>query len=97
MGGNRGGGGSRSCLGDVFVFLRTFAAHADRADDFSVDDNRNATLQGRCAGQRQCGYAPFFDLIFEIFAGPAEDGRGSRFSDSYLDARDLRIVEPVEQ
>ena len=97
MGGNRGGGGSGSSLGDVFILLRTLATHADRADDLSVDANRNASLQWRRTGQRQCGYAPFLDLILEIFAGSAEDGRGSRFSDSYLDARDLRIVEPVEQ
>src|SRR6185369_12887496 len=94
---DRVGGGSDSSFGFVVLTKRPLATHADRADDLSVDANRNASLQWRRTGQRQCGYAPFLDLILEIFAGSAENGRGSRFSDSYLDARDLRIVEPAEQ
>lgn len=38
----------RTGLGDFFILRRAFrAAHANRADDLSVMNNRHATLQGR--------------------------------------------------
>src|ERR1051326_4163703 len=86
-----------SCLGNVLIFLRSVTAYANRPDHLSLVNYGDATLQRRCPRQRQRSYTPVTHLIFKHFARPAEDRRSSRFANANLNARNLRIVEPLQQ
>src|SRR5512145_2515624 len=76
----RGYRGSRDR--DVLIDLGSLAAHANGADDFSVNGNGHAALQGHRAMKRESGDAAIPDLLFEDFARPAVDGRRARLVDA---------------
>src|SRR5262249_13205798 len=90
----RGGGAG---FGDVFVFLRCVSAHTDGANDFSIDEDGNSSLERRSAWQHQRSGSPVFDLVLELLARPAEIRGRTSLADCDIDARDLRIVETLEE
>src|SRR6516162_4174368 len=86
-----------SCIGNVLIFLRCVAAHADGADDVSFKHDRNSTLQRRRPRQSQSSDATVANLIFKYFAWPTENRRRSRFANANLNARNLRVVKSLQQ
>src|SRR5262249_32900114 len=89
-------GSGRSRFRNVFIFLRSIAADAYCADDFAFIDDRYSALKRCRAGQREGRNAPVAYLIFEDFAWPSEDRGGAGLADADLNARNLRIVEAVQ-
>lgn len=47
-------------------------------------------------GRASAEYPASLDLVLEDLARAPEDGRGPGLGDAHLDARHLRVVEPVE-
>ena len=84
-----------SNLGDIFVFLRSITAYANRPDYFSFVNYGHTTLQRRCTWQNERSYAPLADLIFKHLTWASDNRRCSRFTNSNLDARDLCVVESL--
>src|SRR5262245_26412946 len=69
---NRCRGCRHACFCHVLVFLRAFAAHTDRPDHFSVEDNRHAALQRSCSRKGKRGNSTLLDLILEILTRAPE-------------------------
>src|SRR5262249_15236825 len=90
---NSGSSACSSDLGNVLILLWRVTADSDSANDFSFENDGNATLQSRRTGQGQRGYATLADLIFKHFARPVENCRRPRFADSNLYAGNLGVVE----
>src|SRR5262245_51494510 len=86
-----------SDLGDIFVFLRSITAYTNRPDHFSLVNNRDSTLQRCCPRQRQRSYATVAHLIFKHFAWASENRCRSSFTNANLNARNLRVVESLQQ
>src|SRR5205814_9001590 len=91
------GGACGPSLGDVLIFLRSVATDADRANHIAFENNRDTTLQWGRPRQSQRRYTAVANLILKHLARPAENRRSPRFPNANLNARDLRVVESLQQ
>src|SRR4051812_44064685 len=78
----------RTCDCQLFVLLRARrAAHADAADDATIELNRYATLKRSEIRERDHGRAPFFDNLFEEARRALEHDGSARLADGDVCAR----------
>src|SRR5919205_4312044 len=78
--------GPRSGERHGLVLVGGLAADANGANRLPLDDERDAALQRHAAGQLQRAEAPVPDLVLELLAGPAEDGRRAGLVHGHVDA-----------
>src|SRR4051812_40110233 len=83
-------------LGADAVLLRGHAADADRTDDLAVDDQRDAALEWRHAGEAEDRQPAAGQPVLEGLARPLEARRGARLVLRDLGAGDLGVVHALE-
>src|SRR5918995_3372033 len=84
--------------GEFFILLRTGGAtDAYRADDFPINDDRNAALERCEIVESGHGGTPFIDHIFEELGRPFEQHRSPRLADRNVGAGSKSIVEPLDR
>src|SRR6266545_6145626 len=81
---------------DVLIFLRRISAYADGADHFAIGNERHTALKGCRSGKREGGNTPVLNLVFEDFTRATKTRRGAGFTDTYVDARHLSVVETLQ-
>src|SRR5439155_26622815 len=93
---SRGLEGGRAGDGDVFIFLRRISAYADGAHHFTVENERHTALKRCRSGKGESGNTPVLNLVFEDFTRATKNRRGAGFTDTYVDARHLSVVETLQ-
>jgi hypothetical protein len=81
---------------DRFVLVRRLAARPDRADDLTVNLQRDPARQAAGPVERQRAEAPARHLLLHLTARPDEDRRGPRLVDGDAGARDLSALGAPE-